>query len=46
MELVSQPRYETVIVVDHAEEALETDLVGWCREIINRRDPGLKGEDA
>ena len=31
MKLVGQPWYETVVVVDHAEEALETGLVGRHR---------------
>ena len=46
MELVGQPRHETVVVVDHAEEALETDLVGWHREVTHCLDSGLKGKDA
>ena len=44
MELVGQPWYETVVVVDHAEEALETGLVGRHREVTHCLDPGLKGE--
>ena len=46
MELVGQPQYEMVVVVDHAEEALETGLVGRHREITHCLNSGLKGEDA
>ena len=46
MELVGQLRHETVIVVDHAKEALETGLVGWHRELVHCFYPGLQGKDA
>ena len=46
VELVGQPRQETVVVVDHAEEALETGLVGWHREVTHGLNSGLEGKDA
>ena len=46
MEFVGQPRHEAVVVVDHAEEALETDLIGGHGEVAHCLDPGLKGHDA
>ena len=35
-----------VVVVDHAEEALETGLVGWHRELVYCFYSGLQGKDA
>ena len=46
MEFVGQPRHEAVVVVDHAEEALETDLIGGHREVAHCLDHGLKEHDA
>ena len=46
MEHVSQPRHETAVVIDHAEEALEAGLVGWNGEVTHCLDSGLQGEDA
>ena len=46
VEFVGQPRHEAGAVVDHAEEALETDLIGGHGEVAHCLNPGLKGYDA
>ena len=46
MEFVGQPRHEAVVVVDHAEEALETDLIVGHGEVAHCLAPERKGHNA
>ena len=43
IEFVGQPQHEAVVVVDHAEEALETDLIGGHGEVAHCLDLDSRG---
>ena len=45
MELNGQSWHEAVVVVDHAEEALETNFVGGYLKIAHCCNSGFKGRN-